>query len=52
MTPRYLISQDSPLLYITLVAKNRLPVFRTDSMKKSSVAPWTKQLRTFCCLRT
>ena len=31
---RYLISQDSPALYITLTTKNRLPVFRTDQMKE------------------
>ena len=31
---RYLISQDSPALYITLVTNDRLPVFRKDSMKE------------------
>ena len=34
MAHRYLISQDSPVLYITTVTKNRLPVFRTDQMKE------------------
>src|SRR6185503_17363163 len=34
MAQRYLISQDSPVLYITIVTKNRLPVFRTDQMKE------------------
>ena len=34
MTHRYLISQDSPVLYITTVTKDRLPVFRTDQMKE------------------
>ena len=34
MAHRYLISQDSPALYITLVTKDRLPVFRKDSMKE------------------
>jgi REP element-mobilizing transposase RayT len=33
MTHRFVVSQDSPVLYITLVTKNRLPVFRTDEMK-------------------
>jgi len=33
MAHRFLISQDSPALYITLVTKDRLPVFRTDRMK-------------------
>ena len=33
MTHRYLISQDSPALYITLVTNNRLPVFQKDPMK-------------------
>lgn len=32
MAQRFLISQDSPVLYITIVTKNRLPVFRTDRM--------------------
>ena len=30
MAHRFLISQDSPVLYITIVTKDRLPVFRTD----------------------
>jgi REP element-mobilizing transposase RayT len=34
MAHRYLISQDSPVLYITTVTKDRLPVFRTDQMKE------------------
>ena len=34
MAHRYIISQDSPVLYITLVTKERLPVFRTDQMKE------------------
>ena len=34
MSHRYLISQDSPALYITLVSKNRLPVFQKDVMKE------------------
>ena len=34
MTHRFLISQDSPALYITVVTKDRLPVFRTDQMKQ------------------
>jgi REP element-mobilizing transposase RayT len=33
MAHRFLISQDSPALYITIVTKDRLPVFRTDHMK-------------------
>jgi REP-associated tyrosine transposase len=33
MAHRYLISQDSPVLYISLVTNHRLPVFRTDQMK-------------------
>ena len=33
MAHRFLVSQDTPVLYITLVAKDRLPVFRTDEMK-------------------
>ena len=31
---RFLISHDSPALYITIVTKDRLPVFRTDWMKE------------------
>jgi REP element-mobilizing transposase RayT len=34
MAHRFLISQDSPALYITIVTKDRLPVFRTDPMKE------------------
>ena len=34
MAHRFLISQDSPALYITIVSKNRLPVFRTTQMKE------------------
>ena len=34
MAHRFLISQDSPVLYITIVTKDRLPVFRTDQMKQ------------------
>src|SRR5690349_4601966 len=34
MAHRYLISHDSPSLYITVVTKDRLPVFRTDHMKQ------------------
>ena len=34
MAHRFLISQDSPSLYITIVTKDRLPVFRTDQMKE------------------
>jgi len=34
MTQRFLISHDSPVLYITLVANHRLPVFRTDKMRE------------------
>jgi putative transposase len=34
MTHRFVISQDSPALFITLVTSNRLPVFRTDQMKE------------------
>jgi putative transposase len=34
MAHRFLVSQDSPVLYITVVTKNRLPVFQTDPMKK------------------
>jgi putative transposase len=34
MAHRFLISQDSPVLYITVVTKDRLPVFRTDQMKE------------------
>ena len=34
MTHRFIISQDSPVLYITLVAHHRLPVFRTDYLRE------------------
>jgi REP element-mobilizing transposase RayT len=34
MAQRYLISQDSPALYITVVTKDRLPVFRKDQLKE------------------
>src|ERR1041384_4609009 len=34
MAHRFLISQDSPALYITVVTKDRLPVFRTNEMKE------------------
>jgi REP element-mobilizing transposase RayT len=34
MAHRFLISHDSPALYITVITKDRLPVFRTDGMKE------------------
>ena len=34
MSHLYLISQDTPALYITPVTKDRLPVFRKDDMKE------------------
>src|SRR5689334_3798042 len=34
MAHRFLISHDSPALFITVVTKDRLPVFRTDWMKE------------------
>jgi putative transposase len=34
MAHRFFISQDSPALYITIVTKDRLPVFRTEKMKQ------------------
>ena len=34
MAHRFLISQDSPSLYITIVTRNRLPVFQTDRMRE------------------
>ena len=34
MAHRFLISQDSPALYITVVTRDRLPVFRTEQMKQ------------------
>ena len=33
MSHRYLISQDSPALYITVVTKDRLPVFQKEYLK-------------------
>ena len=33
MAHRFLISQDSPVLYITVVTKDRIPVFRTDKFR-------------------
>src|SRR3989442_3893286 len=35
---RYQISRDSQALYITMVTKDRLPVFQTDAIKKVSEA--------------
>lgn len=34
MAHRFVISQDSPVLYITVVTKDRLPVFRKDAIKE------------------
>ena len=34
MAHRFLISQDSPSLYITIVTKDRLPVFRSERLKE------------------
>ena len=34
MAHRFLISHDTPALFITVVTKDRLPVFRTDWMKE------------------
>lgn len=34
MAHRFLISQDSPAFYITIVTKDRLPVFRSERMKR------------------
>jgi putative transposase len=34
MAHRYIISQDSPVLYITLVTNDRLPVFKSEQMKE------------------
>ena len=34
MAHRFLISHDSPVLYITIVTKDRLPVFQTDWMRE------------------
>ncbi|HEX3229630.1 MAG TPA: transposase [Pyrinomonadaceae bacterium] len=33
MSPKFQISRDSPALYITVVAKDRLPVFKSDAIK-------------------
>ena len=33
MSPKFQLSRDSQALYITIVAKDRLPVFRTDAIK-------------------
>jgi len=34
MSKQFQISRDSQALYITTVAKDRLPVFQTDAIKK------------------
>ena len=34
MAHRFVVSQDSPVLYITIVTKDRLAVFRIDEMKE------------------
>ncbi len=34
MAHRFLISQDSPVLFITIVTQHRLPVFQTDYMRE------------------
>jgi putative transposase len=34
MAHRFLISQDSPVLFVTIVTQHRLPVFQTDQMRK------------------
>ena len=34
MTHRFLISHDSPVLYITNVTTHRLPIFRTDKLRE------------------
>src|SRR5215213_6627060 len=34
MAHRFLISQDSPVLYITIVTKDRLRAFQTQKMKE------------------
>ena len=34
MSPKFQISRDSQALYITVVAKDRLPVFQTDIIKR------------------
>ncbi len=33
MHPKFQVSRDSQALYITVVAKDRLPVFKTDAVK-------------------
>jgi hypothetical protein len=33
MTPKFQLSRDSRALYITIVAKGRLPVFQKETMK-------------------
>jgi REP element-mobilizing transposase RayT len=33
MPPKFQISRDSQALYITIVAKDRLPVFQSDAIK-------------------
>ena len=33
MTHRFQISLDSQALFITVITKNRLPVFKTDKLK-------------------
>ena len=33
MSPKFQISRDSQALYITIVTKDRLPVFQTDALK-------------------
>ncbi len=33
MSPRFQVSRDSQALYITIIAKDRLPVFQTDAIK-------------------
>jgi hypothetical protein len=34
MAHRFLISQDSPALFITIVTHHRLPVFQTNKMRE------------------
>ena len=34
MAHRFLISQDSPVLFITIVTHHRLPIFQTDHMRE------------------
>ena len=33
MSPKFQISRDSQALYITVVAKDRLPIFKSDAIK-------------------